>query len=344
MPGGSSIQLARVLGIRIGASPSWFLVLFLMVYLLSGSFGEDLAVGPTTAYLVAVGAAACFFASLVAHELGHALAARRFGIGVEGIDLWFFGGIAKLSRDTRSPREEFVVAAAGPLVTALIISACLLGGALTVGAERFTEAAAFSSGEDQGVALALTAWLAFVNVFLLVFNLVPAFPLDGGRIARAAAWRVTGDRGRATRASARAGQAFAILLMGGGVLITMTSDPINGLWLLVLGWFLFGGARSALLASDFSERLDGITAADLVHDDPASCKAAEDLLAARGPDARVDGRETLESLLSSEALRRLGALAVVDEQERLLGLLTVDRVRHALAAGLAYDGRANALP
>ena len=114
---GASIQLARVFGIRIGASPSWFFVLFVFIYLLSDQFRGALRGSTTEAYGVAVVAALAFFLSIILHELGHAWAARRQGIGVHGIDLWFFGGIAKLSRDSESPGEEFKVATAGPIVT-----------------------------------------------------------------------------------------------------------------------------------------------------------------------------------------------------------------------------------
>src|SRR5215210_4487470 len=135
--GGGSIQLGRIFGIRIGASPSWFVVLFIMIFALSGYFSDTLRdSSSTTAYLVAVTGAALFFVSLVLHELGHALVARRSGIGISGIDLWFFGGLAKMTRDTASPGEELRVAAAGPLVTLVIVAACLAFGATT---EAFTE-------------------------------------------------------------------------------------------------------------------------------------------------------------------------------------------------------------
>ena len=177
--GGGSIQLGRIFGIRIGASPSWFIVLFVMIFALSGYFSDTLAdSSSTTAYAVAVAGAALFFASLILHELGHAIVARRSGIGISGIDLWFFGGLAKMTRDTSSPGEEFRVAAAGPAVTLVIMAVCLGFGAST---EAFTQ-----DGETTP-AQALLGWLAVVNGFLLVFNLVPAFPLDGGRIARAVA-------------------------------------------------------------------------------------------------------------------------------------------------------------
>jgi Zn-dependent protease len=384
--GGGSIQLGRVLGIRIGASPSWFLVLFLMVYLLSGYFSDVLDVDSTTAYLVAVAGAACFFGSLVLHELGHALAARGFGIGTSGIDLWFFGGIAKLERDTHTPREELVVAGAGPLVTGLVIAGCVGLGALAEGYGAFEDAALLRD-VDTSPGMAILGWLAVVNAFLLVFNLVPAFPLDGGRIARAVAWRATGDKHRATRASAYVGQAFAILLLGLGVFLALQGAGLDGLWLGVLGWFLLQAARGAVTASRFTERLEGVTAADLMDTEPVTLPGdvtaveASDTYFARyrwpwfcvvepasgrflgvatqervdaaladgrpalpvaelvdpgtGTDLRIPTATPLESLLVHEPLRRLGALAVVDPQDRLVGVLTVETVRRALAANAA---------
>ena len=133
--------------------------------------------------------------------------ARRHGIETAGIDLWLFGGVAKLSRDSQTPKEEFQVAAAGPAVTAALV---LLGIAIAALASRFSGVIDTASFQDVDSTpwVALVGWLTAVNLFLLAFNLVPAFPLDGGRIARAIAWKLTGDRNRGTRFSARLGQGF----------------------------------------------------------------------------------------------------------------------------------------
>ena len=270
--GPGSMQLARILGIRIGVNVSWFLVLFVFVYLLTDSFSASLGGDRTAGYLTALAASLLFFASIVLHELGHALAARRDGIGVTGIDLFFFGGLMRMSRDTDSPGSEFRVAAAGPLVTLVIVVAGAGAGVLMAGSfEAFLRVAALE-GRAPAAEL-LVSFLVSMNALLLVLNLVPAFPLDGGRIARAAAWKLTGDRVRATRMSAFLGQGFALLLIGYGVLLTIEGAVINGLWLVVLGWLLGQAARGAVAQTTFSEKLRGVSVADVMDDEPVTIPA-----------------------------------------------------------------------
>jgi Zn-dependent protease len=269
---GSSFQLARILGIRIGVNASWFIVLFLFIYLFQGSFEEQLASSDTTAFGVAVVAAVLFFGSILLHELGHALAARREGIEVSGIELFLFGGVMKMSRDTDSPGAEFKVAAAGPAVTLLIV---IVGGLITMavwGPERLFDSARLTGNQGEDIPIVLLSVLVGFNVLLLGFNLIPAFPLDGGRIARAIAWKVTGDRGKATRFAARIGQGFAILMIGYGIYVVLGGDPW-GLWTVMLGWLLGSAARGAILQSDFSDRLEGITVADLMDAEPVTIPA-----------------------------------------------------------------------
>jgi Zn-dependent protease len=273
--GGSSIRLTTIFGIRVGVNVSWFFVLFLFIYLLNDQFSTLLG-DSTKAFWTAVAAAFAFFGSILLHELGHALVARREGIGVSGIDLFFFGGVMKMSSDTRSPGQEFRVAVAGPVVTFLIIVIAALGSTALLGWQGFVDSAAL----DNDVALApspFDLWLSFLvtmNIFLLVFNLVPAFPLDGGRIARAIVWKLTGDRSRATRVSAYLGQGFAgLLIIYGGYLLLSQNSTTNGLWLIVLGYLLGSSARAAIAQTAFTERLKGITVADVMDSEPVAIPA-----------------------------------------------------------------------
>ena len=282
MTGSRSLQLVRVFGIRVGVNPSWFLILFVVIFLLWDSLSETLDASETTVYVVAVVAAASFFASILLHELGHALAARREGIAVDGIDLFLFGGVMKMSRDTDSPGAEFRVAVAGPLVTLALMALALGAAILIAGADSFWDAASLSASADASPAEVVISLLVSMNLMLLVFNLVPAFPLDGGRIARAAAWRLTGDRYRATRFAARIGVGFGWGLIGLGLLLFATggSDAaINAIWLAALGWLLASAARATLAQSAFTEQLAGVTVADVMDSEPVTIPAA--LTAAR---------------------------------------------------------------
>jgi Zn-dependent protease len=275
--GGSSIRLATIFGIRVGVNVSWFLILFLAIFYLQDPFARELG-DEQQGFIVAVLTALGFFGSILLHELGHALVARREGIEVNGIDLFFFGGVMKMSRDTSSPGQEFRVAAAGPLVTLLIVLVGSLAAMALLGFDGFWDAATLERSDQ-----ALELWLSFLvsaNVLLLLFNLVPAFPLDGGRIARAAAWKLTGDRGKATRISAYLGQAFAALLIGYGLFILFADDDtFGGLWAIVLGYLLGSSARAAIAQSAFTERLKGVTVADIMDSEPVVIPA--DLPASR---------------------------------------------------------------
>jgi Zn-dependent protease len=269
--GGSSLKLFRLFGIRVGVHPSWFLVLFLWIVWLKGPFARSLT-DPGEGFIAAVIAAFLFFGSIILHELGHALTARHEGNDVLGVDLFFFGGYMKSARDSQTPGEEFRVVAAGPAVNLLIAIAGTALGIALVGAARFTDLALL---RDRGeLAEVLIAFTVTINAALLVFNLIPAFPLDGGRLARAVAWRLTGNRHGATRFAAGMGQAFAALLMGYGLYRAFgRSDVTNGIWYLALGWMLGGAARAAVVQSTVSTRLEGVTAADIMDAEPVTIPA-----------------------------------------------------------------------
>jgi Zn-dependent protease/CBS domain-containing protein len=275
MTGSRSLPLVRLFGIRVGVNYSWFLVLFVVIFVLWDSLSDTLDASATTVYVVAVVAAASFFASIVAHELGHALAARREGIAVEGIDLFLFGGVMKMSRDTDSPGAEFRVAVAGPLVTLLLMVLASIAAVLLAGVDSFWDAARLSGAADASPVEVIVSLLVSMNLVLLLFNLVPAFPLDGGRIARAAAWKLTGDRNRATRFAARIGIGFGWLLILGGLalLVLVEGAAFDGIWFAALGWLLASAARGTLAQTRFTEQLAGITVADVMDAEPVTIPA-----------------------------------------------------------------------
>ena len=268
----TSIKLIDLFGIRIGVDASWFVILFLLIFMLSGSFRQELHSSDGVAYLTTVATVLILYASLIVHELGHALVARRQGIEVRQIELFLFGGLTQMSRDAASPAEEFKIAAAGPLATFCFVLVCLGLDLAIVGPHRLWDAARLVSVKSTPVLLALS-WLLFWNVLLLVFNLVPAFPLDGGRIARAAVWRATGEKTQGTRIAARMGEGFAVLLAGAGIWLLLSYGSFAGLWLIGISFLLGQSARGAIMQSALAERIEGVRVADIMDRHPVAIPA-----------------------------------------------------------------------
>jgi Zn-dependent protease len=314
----SSIKLMNLFGIRIGVNSTWFLILFLMIFWLSGSFRQALHSSDSVAYLTTVITVLVLFGSLIIHELGHALVARRQGINVERIELFLFGGFTQMSRDASTPGEDFKIAAAGPLATFLFVLLCLAVDLALVGSHRLVHAAVLDGKVKITPVLLAASWLLFWNVLLLAFNLVPAFPLDGGRIARAFVWRLTGSKRRGTQIAAHLGQAFGVLLGGFGVWLLVSYRSFTGLWLLAIAFLLYQSARSALVQTSFTERIEGVTVSDVMDAQPVAIRA----------DTAVG--EALDDYF----LRYGWAwFPVIDEQGRLLGIAHRDRLQTAFDGG-----------
>jgi len=308
MPVRGTVTLLHLRGIRIGVDWSWFFVLFLIIWWLSGDYRDILGVSSSdaTPYFLAVASALGFFGSILLHELGHAFVAIRRGIGISAITLWMFGGVAQMTKDTDSPGTEFKVAIAGPLVTLGIAVACVVVGVAAAGSHDFEQAMRLRSQADTSGLLSVVAWLGSVNLIILAFNLIPAFPLDGGRVARAIAWKVTGDRNRATRAAARLGQGFSYVFIAVGIAIFLTGDPISGIWLALIGFILGQAARGAVVQTEFASRIEGIRVADVMDEEPVA----------------IPEDATVERALDEYFLRyRWPWFPVVDTYERFLGLV-----------------------
>jgi Zn-dependent protease len=311
MFGGGSITLFHVRGIRIAVDWSWFFVLFLVIFWLSEFYGDVLGEnGSSAAFGLAVLSAAGFFGSIVLHELGHAFAALRNGIGISNIQLWFFGGMARLDRDSDSPSTEFKVAVAGPLVTLAIFVVLTAAGLLAVGPEEFRKAARVESDAGVSGLVAMVAWLASINLLVLLFNLLPAFPMDGGKIVRAIAWWRTGDRGAATRFAANLGRVFAYIFIGGGLLLIFAGDAFGGVWLALIGFIINGSARAAAAQTTITSGISKLSVADVMDREPVS----------------IPDNLTVERALDEYFLRyRWPWFPVVDAAHRFLGLIVRDK-------------------
>lgn len=312
MLGGSSITLFHVRGIRIAVDWSWFIVLFLIIFWLARVYGEVLGEpsSATVPFVLAVATAAGFFGSIVLHELGHAMVALRNGIGISSIQLWIFGGVARMDRESDSPASEFKVAIAGPLMTLAIVFVLSVIGLAIGGSDEFWKAVRVDTDANISGVLAAVGWLASINFLVLVFNLLPAFPMDGGRIVRAIAWWRTGDRGAATRFAANLGRVFAYLFIGAGLLMIFEGAVFSGVWLALIGMVINGSARAASMQTAISGRISDLRVADVMDREPVA----------------IPDKLSVEQALDEYFLRyRWPWFPVVDAAHHFLGLVVRDK-------------------
>ena len=274
--GGSTITLFRIRGIRVAVDWSWFFVLFLVIFWLTSFYGDLLGVSgsSTEPFVLAVLSAAGFFGSIVLHEFGHAIVALRNGIGISTIRLWIFGGVAEMDRESDSPATEFKVAIAGPVVTAAIAVVLIGVGVLVSGSGAFYDAVRLRVGADTSGVMAMVGWLAAINLIVLVFNLLPAFPMDGGRVVRAIAWKATGKRSSATKFAAGLGRVFGYLFIAIGILLVVEGIVFSGIWLALIGFLINGSARAASAQTGIADRLDGVKVGDVMDESPVAIPAS----------------------------------------------------------------------
>jgi Zn-dependent protease/predicted transcriptional regulator len=251
----ASFTLGRVAGIKIGVNWTWLIVFALITWSLATQVFPDQNPGldDGTYVAMAIVAAILFFASILLHELGHAVQARRDGMEIEGITLWLFGGVAQFRGMFPSAAAEFRIAIAGPLVS------------LALGVFFVLIAAGMSIPDEID---AVAAWLGYINLMLLAFNLLPALPLDGGRVLRSALWKARDDFAWATRVASTIGRGFGYLFIAAGVALFFWANAVSGLWLAFIGWFLLGAATSEARHLAVRDALDGLRVRDLMVRDP----------------------------------------------------------------------------
>ena len=258
------LRLGRVAGVDIGINWSWLIVVALITWSLAvevfPSTNEGL--GTATYIMMALAATVLYFASLLLHELAHAVQARREGMQVSGITLWVFGGVARFSGSFPSAGAEFRVAFAGPLVT-LALGVAFAGAASLIGLPAAVDA--------------VLAWLGLMNLLLFAFNMLPAVPLDGGRVFHSALWQLRGSLSWATKVAGRAGQLLGSLMIVGGVLIALYADFASGLWLTLIGWFVAAAAAAETDMSTSREALSGLYVSDAMVRRPVTVRSDQTL-------------------------------------------------------------------
>src|SRR2546427_6411858 len=254
-----NISLGRIAGIHVGFNWSLLVVAALIAWSLATGILPPAVPGETSsAYWTAgVVSSFVFLASLLAHELAHSVVAVRRGVKVEGITLWLFGGVSRFSSETNSPGSQALITFVGPLTS------------LVLGVGFYLVAVAVGGGPHPSLVAVTLSWLGYINITLGVFNLVPAFPLDGGRLLQSLIWLRTGDRLRATRIAARIGMGFAYLLIAYGLAtFVFAGSLIGGVWAVFLGWFLLSAARSEEAGGLIRQALSGISVRDVMTSNP----------------------------------------------------------------------------
>ncbi|MDX5378967.1 MAG: site-2 protease family protein [Halomonas sp.] len=327
----SVLVIGHFRGIRLEVHISWLIIFALLLTTMSAGFQNQYPDWSlTSAVVTALVTALLFFASILAHELGHSLVEIRRGVLVSAITLFIFGGVAQMARDPDKANDEFWIAIAGPIVSFVLAGAFGLLAALT-------------SGWYQPVPVAL-GWLATINLLVAVFNLIPGFPLDGGRVLRAVVWKLTNNAGKANETAFASGKLVAYGLFGLAVWNMVGGNLIGGLWILLVAWFLLNMTQAQSRMYMLRERLAGVRARDLADPDvplvmgqrPIETWLYQDVLPS-GRRAFLVGRDTahVEGLVSLSDARRVAQSQWPDT--RLAEIMTpADRLHH-VAPGAKAD-------
>jgi Zn-dependent protease/CBS domain-containing protein len=293
-----SIRVARLLGIDIEINLSWLLILALVAWTLSDQvFPSQYDWSEAAYWSVGIAAAVLLFVTVLIHEMAHALVARRRGLEVPRITLFIFGGVSHMSRQPQTAGEEFAIAAAGPATSLVIAIVTLLLGWATVNVNE----------KLSGILL----YLGTVNIALGVFNILPGFPLDGGRVLRSIAWRRTGSFRQATTIASRVGELFGYMLLMIGVFVLLAGYIIDGVWMLFIGWFLLNAAKAEAQNMQLESILGKLRARDVMHSEFETVRPGL----------------SLQEVVDDHMLARGERAVVVSHGDGVLGILTVGDVR-----------------
>lgn len=299
----SQIKLGRVFGVEIGLHYSWIVIALLIVFSLAGHFREiNPQWGDGVVLITAIITGVLFFATIVAHELAHAVVAKSSGLPVRSITLFALGGVAQIEKEPEDAKTEFWMAIVGP-ITSFVIGSVLLALAFGLG---WT-----AEGTPKTPLLAMMVWLGYINITLAVFNLVPGFPLDGGRVLRAIVWWITKDAVRSTKIAARVGQTVALFFIVFGVYRLFGGAGFAGLWIAIIGWFLLDAAGATYAQVEMNERLRGVRVGDIMLRD---CPT-------------VDGRTNLQTFIEEFLLRTGRRCFIVAENGIVEGIITAHEIK-----------------
>ena len=288
-------------GFTVRIDLSWLIILALVVWSLAGGYFPNRYEGLGWGVYLGMGLAAAMglFVSIVFHELCHSLVARRYGLPMKGITLFMFGGVAEMQEEPPSAKAEFLMALAGPAASAAVCGAFL-------GISYAGEAASWPE-----TVVGVLWWIGFINGILVAFNLIPGFPLDGGRVLRAALWKWKGDLQWATRAASRVGAGFGAVLMGFGFVALLFGNAIGGLWYILIGLFIRGAAKTGYRQVLIRQALKGEPVRRFMNEEPVTVPASA----------------TVEDLVENYVYRHHFKMFPVVEEDKLIGCVTTDQVK-----------------
>ena len=313
----AQIKLGRIVGVEIGLHYTWLIIALLITLSLAGHFQTaNPGWGRGVIWATAVLTALLFFAAIIAHELSHAAVAKARGLPVRSITLFALGGVAQIEKEAADAKTEFWMGIVGP-ITSAVIGLILLGIALALG---WAPASGTPMSTPDTPLLAMLVWLGYINISLAIFNMIPGFPLDGGRVLRAIIWSITGQADRSTRIATQVGQLVAFGFIALGLIRFFGGAGFGGLWIAFIGWFLLTAARATYAQVGIAESLRGLRVRDVMESD---CPA-------------VDGRSNLQNLADDYLLRTGRRCFMVVENGRVAGLITPHEIKQVDRARWPY--------